>query len=74
MIGDESLAEDSKRNDNGTLKEWPAWLAAGKPSPTGRFTFTTWRLWKKGDPILLSGLIGPVRLVVTEIRDLGPSK
>ena len=44
MIGDEQLAEDSDRNPDGTLKKWPAWLEQGKPSPTGRFTFTTWRL------------------------------
>ncbi len=63
MIGDEHLPEDSDRNPNGTLKKWPDWLLAGKPSPTGRQTFTTWRLWKKGDPLLESGLVGPVRLV-----------
>jgi len=74
MIGDEALPEDSKRNTDGTLKEWPAWLAQGKPSPAGRLTFTSWRLWKKGDPLLASGLLGPVRLVITEIRDLGPVK
>jgi hypothetical protein len=74
MIGDEELPEDSLRNKDGTLKEWPAWLADGKPSPTGRFTFTSWRLWKKGEPLLPSGLLGPVRLVATELRDLGPAK
>ena len=26
MIGDEFLPEDSERNDNGTLKNWPEWL------------------------------------------------
>ncbi len=62
MIGDEQLAEDSDRNPDGTLKKWPAWLEQGKPSPTGRFTFTTWRLYKKGDPLVESGLLGPVLL------------
>ena len=62
MIGDQNLPEDSSRNPNGTLREWPAWLNAGKPSPTGRFTFTTWRLWHKNDPLLSSGLLGPVVL------------
>jgi hypothetical protein len=70
MIGDEALPEDSLRNTDGTLKEWPAWLKEGKPSPTGRFTFTSWRLWKKGEPLVPSGLLGPVTLAVTEIRDL----
>jgi hypothetical protein len=66
MIGDEQLPEDSRRNPDGTLKAWPAWLQEGKPSPTGRQTFTSWRLWKKGEALLESGLIGPVRLVATE--------
>ncbi len=60
MIGDETLPEDSDRNPNGTLKSWPQWLYEGKPSPTGRYTFTTWRLWKKTDALRPSGLIGPV--------------
>jgi hypothetical protein len=62
MIGDEFLPEDSERNKDGTLKnmKWPPWLEEGKPSPTGRFTFSTWRGWKKEDPLQESGLLGPV--------------
>jgi hypothetical protein len=60
MIGDEFLPEDSERNKNGTLKQWPVWLEEGKPSPTGRRTFTTWRGLKKEDPLQESGLLGPV--------------
>jgi hypothetical protein len=66
MIGDETLPEDSERNPNGTLKEWPPWVQEGKPSPTGRYTFTSWRLWKAADPLQESGLIGPVTLQVRE--------
>ncbi|MEJ5250880.1 MAG: glycosyl hydrolase [Armatimonadota bacterium] len=62
MIGDEELPEDSSRNADGTLREWPEWLLAGRPSPTGRYTFTTWRLWQKGSPLQSSGLLGPVGL------------
>ena len=62
MIGDEQLTEDSERNPNGTLKSWPQWLLEGKPSPTGRYTFTSWRLWKKASPLQESGLLGPVTL------------
>jgi hypothetical protein len=65
MIGDEELPEDSDRNPDGTLKAWPTWVQEGKPSPTGRFTFTSWRLWKKGEPLVESGLIGPVTLRVS---------
>ena len=60
LIGDDRLPEDSERNPDGTLKAWPQWLQEGKPSPTGRITFTTWRLWKKTDALLDSGLLGPV--------------
>jgi hypothetical protein len=72
MIGDERLPEDSLRHENGTLKEWPAWLLAGKPSPTGRFTFTTWRLWTKDDPLQASGLLGPVTLYPVAVVDVEP--
>jgi (4-O-methyl)-D-glucuronate---lignin esterase len=71
MIGDEELAEDSDRNPNGTLKAWPQWVREGKPSPTGRFTFTTWRLWKKGEAPVESGLIGPVTLRVSALARPG---
>jgi hypothetical protein len=67
LIGDEQLHEDSDRNNDGTLKSWPAWLLAGKPSPSGRSTFSMRRLWKKDDALLPSGLLGPVRLRPAEI-------
>jgi hypothetical protein len=74
LIGDEQLPEDSKRTlqatnewmPAGNLLEWPEWVLQGKPSPTGRQTFSTWRLWKKTDPLLESGLLGPVTVSATE--------
>jgi hypothetical protein len=66
QIGDEQLPEDSERNPNGTLKQWPQWLQEVKPSPTGRYTFTSWRLWQKDSPLVESGLLGPVRLRATQ--------
>jgi hypothetical protein len=66
QIGDEQLPEDSDRNPNGTLKQWPQWLEAGKPSLTGRYTFTSWKLWKKNSPLVESGLLGPVQLRVAQ--------
>jgi hypothetical protein len=70
LVGDEQLPEDSERNPEGTLKAWPQWLLEGKPSPAGRLTFTTWRLWKRTDPLLESGLLGPVTLTVAEDTEL----
>lgn len=70
LVGDEQLPEDSERNPDGTLKAWPKWLQEGKPSPTGRFTFTTWRLWKKDSPLPDSGLIGPVTLQPAAVQEI----
>ena len=72
LIGDEHLPEDSQRNANGTLKEWPSWLNEGKPNPAGRFTFTSWRLYKKDDPLADSGLLGPVTLQTAMKVELPP--
>jgi hypothetical protein len=57
------LPDDSERNTDGTLKSWPLWLESGQKSSTGRYTFTTWRLWKKDSPLQQSGLIGPVQII-----------
>ena len=62
LIGDEPLPDDCEWTGN-ALTRWPAWLATGKPRPaTGRVTFTTWKHWKANDPLLPSGLLGPVTL------------
>ena len=42
------------------VREIPQWVKDGKPSPTGRHTFTTWKHWDKDDELLPSGLLGPV--------------
>jgi hypothetical protein len=72
MIGDEQLPEDSERNANGTLTRWPSWFEDGRPSPAGRYSFTTWRLWKKDSPLQPSGLLGPVTIVPASEIEIGP--
>jgi hypothetical protein len=62
LIGDEQLPDDRQWNGK-RLREWPQWMLDGKPSPTGRYTFTTWHHWTKDAALLESGLIGPVKLV-----------
>jgi hypothetical protein len=61
LIGDEQLPDDRQWTGK-RLASWPDWLLAGKPSPTGRLTFTTWHHWTKDAPLLESGLLGPVTL------------
>ena len=67
LIGDDVLPCDATygmtAKGNGGIQSIPRRVFEGKPSPTGRHTFTTWRLWKKNEQLLPSGLIGPVRLV-----------
>jgi hypothetical protein len=75
LIGDEQLPEDigwwgtfDKRTGQGVdwSKPWPQWLMEGKPSPTGRLTFSPWRHYTKDSPLLPSGLLGPVTLQPAE--------
>ena len=61
LIGDESKPWDGVVNG-----QWPDWLLNGTPRTSGRYTFTTHRFYKKDDPLLPSGLIGPVRIMITE--------
>jgi len=61
LIGDEQLPEDREWNGMQLVK-WPDWVLQGKPSPTGRYTFTTWHHYTKDSQLLESGLIGPVIL------------
>lgn len=63
LIGDEQEPPDVEWRGK-PLVAWPEWLVKHEPRPSpGRVTFTTWHHWTKTDPLLPSGLIGPVRLV-----------
>jgi hypothetical protein len=48
---------------DGAIKVIPEWFLQGKPKPPGgRITFATWKHYSKESPLLVSGLVGPVRL------------
>ncbi len=66
LIGDDHLPPDCEWKPklwSEVLARYPQWLLENKPQPNGGVTFTTWRHWTKNDPLLESGLLGPVRLV-----------
>jgi len=63
MIGDEQLPVDCKWKDFETLVEWPEWFRRNLPRPSGRYTFTTCKHYKKNTPLVRSGMFGPVRLL-----------
>ncbi|MCL5743974.1 MAG: hypothetical protein M1541_08605 [Acidobacteria bacterium] len=48
------------------LKDLPDWLIEGKPRPSKRYTFINWQFYPKDAPLLESGLIGPVRILLEE--------
>lgn len=61
LIGDEQKPYDGVENGR-----WPEWLTGNKPRVSGRYTFTTGRFYKADSPLLKSGLLGPVRLVIKD--------
>ena len=76
LIGDDNLPSDVEwaqpagfgggggaASRGAYLAAYPQWLLDNKPSPTGRVAFTVWRHWTKDDPLLESGLLGPVRII-----------
>lgn len=61
MIGDAALPDDNEWNG-----KWPEWITSGKPRTSGRVTFCSRRdVYSKDDPLLPSGLIGPVTIQAT---------
>ncbi len=71
MIGDEHLPvenrygrEDERGVEAGGISELPAWYRSGAPEPEGgRVAFATWKFYDRDEPLLASGLLGPVRLL-----------
>jgi hypothetical protein len=63
MIGDEYLPEDCDWIDWERLREWPQWFLNNERRPSGRFTFTSAKHYTKEDPLVPSGLFGPVQFL-----------
>jgi hypothetical protein len=65
MIGDAALPDDiawqSAKRGSSLPAKWPEWLVKGQPRPSGRIAFCTRKdVYAKDDPLLPSGLLGPV--------------
>ncbi|MCX7819873.1 MAG: glycosyl hydrolase [Kiritimatiellae bacterium] len=72
LIGDEHLPEDCDWPVHGPLKQLPEWFVKRLPRPSGRIAFTTWRHWTRNDPLIPSGLLGPVRIWRGLVCELAP--
>lgn len=73
LIGDEYHPDEMEwREIPGAMlpREWPEWLKRGEPRPdSDRVAWTTrGKIWSRDDPLLPSGLLGPVRLLAAEER------
>lgn len=67
LIGDEQYPDDCQWNGK-ALQVWPEWFLKNEPRPIKeRLTFTTWKHWGKDDPLMPSGLIGPVKINAIQI-------
>ncbi len=64
MIGDAYLPEENTYNENGFVTQFPDWFLHNKAKPGQRITFSAWKALEKTNPLLTSGLLGPVRLIV----------
>ena len=65
LIGDAALPDDipwqSPEKAVSLPASWPEWLIKGQPRPSGRIAFCTRKnVYGKTDPLLPSGLLGPV--------------
>jgi len=64
MIGDERFPRDFEARGRGLVWPLPQWLIDDEPrTEPRRKSFATCSYYKKDDPLLPSGLIGPVRLL-----------
>jgi hypothetical protein len=64
MIGDAHLPAENKYDENGFIKKFPDWYLNNSPKQGWRKTFSAWNNFTKEDPLLASGLLGPVQLIV----------
>ncbi|MBN1951455.1 MAG: hypothetical protein JW801_09635 [Bacteroidales bacterium] len=59
----DSVARSGFSNRGESILKMPEWYLKGEPRPKGqRIAFTVWKHYYKNDPLLESGLIGPVVL------------
>lgn len=60
LIGDQRLYSDDGIKNG----KWPEWLLKNEERPSDRFTFVTYQHYEADDPLLESGLLGPVKILI----------
>jgi len=76
LIGDERfpIQDDGFKSSSYNPQDdskMPDWYLNNQPMPKGpRTTFDTGRFYKKGDPLMSSGLLGPVKIVFKQEKNI----
>lgn len=64
IIGDEHLPEKYEFDEYGRIRQLPVWYVDQQADKMReRVLFTPWKHYKKTDPLLEAGLLGPVRIL-----------
>jgi hypothetical protein len=66
MIGDEYLPDEFEYDQYGRIKQIPQWFLNQEVRKGDKVLFSTWKHYKKTEPLLESGLLGPVRILFKE--------
>lgn len=70
LIGDEHLPDEHEYSEHGFIFKLPDWYVNNKPKPGERKAFSVWKNFKKTDPLLASGLLGPVTLIKSVEKEI----
>lgn len=61
LIGDQRFTDDEVKNG-----KWPEWLLKGEKRPSKRIAFVSYQHYKGNEPLIKSGLLGPVRIRIDQ--------
>ncbi|MCX6236396.1 MAG: hypothetical protein NTY07_02375 [Bacteroidia bacterium] len=70
LIGDEHLPVENEYSKDRFILKLPEWYVNNQPKTGKRISFAVWHNLEKTDPLLESGLLGPVKLILGEERTL----
>jgi hypothetical protein len=62
LIGDEWLPVENKYSEHKFIEGFPEWFVNNEKKPGERKAFSVWHSFEKTEPLLESGLLGPVKL------------
>jgi hypothetical protein len=74
LIGDEQLPVENNYDVQHFIEQLPDWYVKNQPKPGKRVSFAVWHTYDSTDPLLESGLLGPVRLLVAVEKTIGEGR